>query len=257
MILDKIVERKKLEVEASSRRYPLSLLESDSAHLPPPRDFLSAIKPNGSVKVIAEIKRASPSRGVLREKFNPTELALTLERAGASALSVLTDEGFFNGSLDHLKEVRAAAGIPILRKDFIITPYQVYEARLYGADAVLLIASCLDGGLLSELVRLAHSLGMEALVEVHDERELNAALAVGARIVGINNRDLKTFTVDTGVSIRLSRLVPKDKVVVCESGVTRSNIGEMKMHGLYVFLIGESLMRAEDPGKELEVLLGN
>jgi indole-3-glycerol phosphate synthase len=257
MILDDIVERKRLEVEASSRRYPLSLIEADLPHLPPPRDFLSAVEPRGRVKVIAEIKRASPSKGVIRENFNPTELAITLERAGASALSVLTDESFFKGSLCYLKDVRAVTGIPVLRKDFIITPYQVYEARLYGADAVLLIASCLDVGLLDELVGLVRSLGMEALVEVHNERELDAALSAGARIVGINNRDLQTFSVDMGVSVRLSRLVPEDKVVVCESGVTQANIGEMKRHGLFVFLIGESLMRAEDPGKELEAFLGS
>jgi len=256
MILDRIIAHKRVEVDKAKGVVPLSVLRSRIAGLPPPLDFFAALRSEGAIKIIAEIKKASPSKGVLREEFDPVDMALQYAEAGASALSILTDEKFFQGSLDYLRGVRGAVRIPLLRKDFIIDSYQVYESRAAGADALLLIASRLDESALRELLLLAHSLSMEALVEVHNENELGKALAVDSRVIGINNRDLATFGVDLGVSVRLARLIPEDRVVVSESGISAGNIKRMVENGLYVFLIGESLMKAQNPGDELRLLLG-
>jgi indole-3-glycerol phosphate synthase len=208
------------------------------------------------VKIIAEIKRASPSKGVLREDFNPTDIAEAYCQGGASALSVLTDREFFGGELNHLLDVRNTVETPVLRKDFLIDPYQVYESRLYGADAVLLIAAVLDKKTLAELLELTHSLNMNAIVEVHDEEDLEKALLSSSRIIGINNRDLRTFNVSLDVSVRLSRLIPKEMIVIAESGITSGDdIRRLKEEGICVFLIGETFMKAESPGKELENML--
>ena len=257
-ILDTIIENKKTEVQKSKEARSLDALERGLSGAPPSRDFYKALVEGARVKIIAEIKKASPSKGVLREDFDPVRIALGYERGGAAALSVLTDEKFFMGSLSYLKAVRETVGIPILRKDFIIDPYQVYESRLSGADAILLIVSALSDESLMELLMLAHSLGMNAVVEVHDEEELHRALNAGSRIVGINNRDLRTFEVDLGVSVRLSRNIPEGVIVVAESGIASSDDIKMLMeHGVHAFLIGETFMKAPDPGIELSNLISS
>ncbi|MBI2487448.1 MAG: indole-3-glycerol phosphate synthase TrpC [Deltaproteobacteria bacterium] len=258
MILDRIIQNKKIEVEKAKKNYPLELISSQIEEAQPPKDFFKAIEPNGKVKIIAEIKCASPSKGILRENFNPTDIARGYREGGASAISILTDRDFFKGDLVHLINVRNAVETPLLRKDFIIDPYQIHEARLYGADAVLLIASVLNIDMLAVLLELTHSLGMNAIVEVHDEEDLEKALLVESRIIGINNRDLRTFNVSLELSIRLSKLVSKEKIVVAESGIGSSeDIKGLKEEGIYVFLIGETFMKAESPGKELAKLLSN
>lgn len=255
MILDEILENKSLEVETSKQEMPLKTLKELIKNLPPTRDFFRALKDPSGVRIIAEIKKASPSKGVLRPNFDPAEIARQYSLGGAAAISVLTDKNYFQGSLDYLELVKECGTVPVLRKDFIIDPYQVYESRAFGADALLLIVSALDPERLKALLELTHSLGMEALVEVHDEDEMAVALKSGCNIIGINNRNLKTFNVDTQVSVRLSKMVPKEKVVVCESGIGSHNIGEMMQEGLNVFLIGETFMKADDPQKELETLI--
>jgi indole-3-glycerol phosphate synthase len=256
MILERIIQNKKVEVERAKKSSPLESISSQIEGTQAPKGFFRAIEPDGRVKIIAEIKCASPSKGVLREDFNPVEIARGYSEGGASAISVLTDREFFNGDLSHLREVRDAVETPLLRKDFIVDPYQVYESRLYGADAVLLIASVLEGKALCELLRLVHSLGMEAVVEVHDEEDLEKALYAGSGVIGINNRDLKTFDVNLDVSIRLSRLIPKGRVVIAESGIgSIEDIRRLIGEGIHVFLIGEAFMRAKSPGAELARLL--
>jgi indole-3-glycerol phosphate synthase len=256
MILDKIIRNKRVEVERAKKDFPLGLLSSRIEKTNPPRDFLKAIAPNGNVKIIAEIKRASPSRGELREDFDPIEIAKAYSKGGASALSVLTDRGFFKGDLNHLLDVSKTVETPLLRKDFLVDPYQVYESRFYGADALLLIAAVLDRNTLTELLELTHSLNMNAIVEVHDEEDLEKALLSPSKIIGINNRDLRTFNVSLDVSVRLSRLIPKEMIVIAESGITSGDdIRRLKEEGICVFLIGETFMRAECPGKELENML--
>ncbi len=256
MILDRIIQNKRIEVEKAKKSYPLELISSQIEETQPPRDFFKAIELSGKVKIIAEIKCASPSKGVFRKDFNPTEIAKEYSEGGASAISVLTDREFFKGDLTHLHKVRNSVETPLLRKDFIIDPYQVYETRLYGADAVLLIASVLATETLAELLALTHSLGMNAIVEVHNEIELEKALLAESRIIGINNRDLRTFNVSLDVSIRLSKLISKEKIVVTESGIgSCQDIKRLKEEGIYVFLVGETFMKAESPGKELAKLL--
>jgi indole-3-glycerol phosphate synthase len=256
-ILDTIIENKKIEIERSKERCPLTTLELGLHDTPGTRDFYRALD-GESVRVIAEIKKASPSKGVLRADFDPVSIALGYEKGGAAALSVLTDEKFFMGSLSYLRAVREAVGIPLLRKDFIIDPYQVYESRLGGADALLLIVSALGQDSLKELLRLTHSLDMNAVVEVHDKEELGRALDAGSRIVGINNRDLRTFEVDLGVTERLSRNIPDGVIVVTESGIgSGADIKKLGKHGVRVFLIGETFMKARDPGLELSNLISS
>jgi indole-3-glycerol phosphate synthase len=256
MILDRIIRNKKNELEKAKKDYPLGLITSQIEETQPPKDFFKALESSGSVRIIAEVKCASPSKGVFRKDFDPADIARGYSEGGASAISILTDRQFFKGDLIHLRTVRKAVEIPLLRKDFIIDPYQIYEARVYGADAVLLIASVLEIDRLAVLLDLTHSLGMNAIVEVHDERDLEKALVVESRIIGINNRDLRTFDVSLETSIRLSKLVSKEKIVIAESGISSSeDIKRLKQEGIYVFLIGETFMKAESPGKELANLL--
>jgi indole-3-glycerol phosphate synthase len=256
MILDRILENKKEEVKKSKGTLPLESIVGDLRGVLPPRDFYEALEGGGRLRIIAEIKKASPSKGVLREDFDPVKIALGYEKGGAAALSVLTDEEFFMGSLQYLRAIREAVDIPLLRKDFIIDPYQVYESRLYGADALLLIVSALGQDELKELLTLTHSFGMNAVVEVHDESELERALDAGSRIIGINNRDLRTFEVDLGVSARLSRNIPEGVIAIAESGISScDDIKKLMAQGVHVFLIGETFMKAADPGAELKNLL--
>lgn len=258
MILDTIIENKIIEVEKSKKSLPLDAILGRIENAEPPRDFYEAINPEGSLRIIAEIKHASPSKGVFRDDFDPVKFARSYRDGGASALSVLTDEKFFKGSLSYLRDVRHAVDIPLLRKDFIVDPYQVFESRLYGADAILLIVAALGQDLLKELLGLAHSIDLNAIVEVHDESELDRALDAGSRIVGINNRDLRTFEVDIGVSARLSKRIPEGIIAIAESGIGSSgDIRRLRAEGVHVFLIGETFMRAPDPGAELQKLIAS
>jgi indole-3-glycerol phosphate synthase len=245
-ILDKIVDHKRRELIECKQARPLKALETKARAAPPPRETVAALRTPG-VSLIAEIKRASPSKGLLHPDLDPAEWARTYVEGGAAAISVLTDQRFFQGSLDDLCLVRQAVDVPVLRKDFVIEPYQVYEARAAGADLILLIVAILCDQDLTTLYRLVRDLGMSALIEVHDERELARALAVGPRIVGINNRDLHTFTVDLGTTERLQDLVPDDVVLVSESGVhTRSDVERLAALGADAMLVGESLVKAQD-----------
>jgi len=260
LILDDIAEAKRLEVEAKKRAG-----RAIGGHQPAPdsrfqaRDFVSSVRRAGEdlPRVIAEVKRASPSRGVIREDFDPVSIARAYESAGASALSVLTDERFFQGHIDHLRACRNAVRLPVLRKDFVIDPYQIHEARAAGADAVLLIAALLDTDALREFRREAEGLGMAALVEAHDERELESALESGAHIVGINNRDLQTFQVDVETTFRLVSMIPRERIIVSESGIgTRDDLKRLADAGVDAALIGETLLSAPDPGAKLRELIG-
>jgi indole-3-glycerol phosphate synthase len=256
MILDEIIENKTSEVEISKTSLPLEQIQEQIKDALPSRNFFDAINPKGELKIISEVKHASPSKGVFREDFDPVQIAKSYSRGGASAISVLTDEKYFRGSLSFLKNIRAEVDTPLLRKDFIVDPYQVYEARLFGADAILLIVAALDQTSLSELLELTHSLQMNAIVEVHDENELDRALEADARIIGINNRDLRTFDVDLNVSINLSKKVPGDKIVIAESGISSiEDIDRLRGEGVHVFLIGETFMKAPDPGQKLKELI--
>jgi indole-3-glycerol phosphate synthase len=234
-----------------------------AAHLgmpvvPPRRRFAAALSARGvGVRIIAEVKRRSPSKGAIREGADPVAVARAYEAGGAAAISVLTDARYFGGSLDDLRAVREAVSVPVLRKDFIIDPYQLVESALAGADAVLLIARALPGDALPRLHDEARKLGLEVLVEVHDEVEMAAAVAAGVEVIGVNNRDLATFHVDTGVTARLARLAPRDAVLVAESGIaTADDIHPLAAAGARAFLVGESLMRAADPAAALRALRG-
>jgi len=256
MILDEIIENKISEVKASKNTLPLEQILEQFEDALPSRDFFDAINPNGALKIISEVKHASPSKGIFREDFDPVEIAKSYSAGGASAISVLTDQKYFKGNLNYLKNIRQNVDTPLLRKDFIVDPYQVYEARLYGADAILLIVAALDQPVLSDLLELTHSLQMNAIVEVHDEQELDRALEADARIIGINNRDLRTFDVDLNVSIKLSKKVPEDKIVIAESGISSiDDIDNLRAEGVHVFLIGETFMKAPDPGQKLNELI--
>lgn len=256
--LDRIVADKVAEVEAAKASVPFGSLRARLPEAPPARDFLGALSGPG-VSLIAEVKKASPSKGLLRDDFDPVALARTYAAAGAAALSVLTDEKHFQGSLAHLAAVREAlpGGPPLLRKDFILDPYQVYEARYHGADAVLLIAAILDPALMAELATLAKTLGMAALVEVHNQRELERALASGAGLIGINNRDLRTFETDLAVTERLRPLVPPEVPVVSESGIlTRDDLRRLAACNVQAVLIGEALVTSPDPAAKVRELFG-
>jgi indole-3-glycerol phosphate synthase len=250
-ILETIVENKKVELDDTRKLVPVSLLMEMAAEMLPARDFKKALKAGG-MQIIAEAKKASPSRGLLCPDFDPARLAKAYEANGAAAISVLTESRFFLGKLDYLKEVKAATGIPVLRKDFITDPYQVYESRAAGADAILLIAAILERSSLSELLALSSGMGMDCLVEVHNEQEIEAALSCGAGIIGINNRDLKTFITDVSVTTRLRRLLPPDITVVSESGINgKAEIDILRDNHVDAFLIGEALVKAADPGARL------
>lgn len=252
-ILDTIVARTRADLVAEKQRVPLEEMRRRAEAAPPPRDFLGALKgaslitTHREAKLIAEVKKASPSKGVLVADFDPVALARTYEVGGASAISVLTEAHFFQGSLEHLAAIRAACLVPVLRKDFIVDPYQVFQARAAGADAILLICAVLNDADLALLLALARRLGMRCLVEVHDEEETRRAVASGAQIIGVNNRDLRDFHVDTGVTRRLRTLIPKDRVVVSESGLhTREDVQTMALADVQAVLIGEALVTASD-----------
>jgi indole-3-glycerol phosphate synthase len=259
VILDDILAHKVGEVEAARRALPLVELKSRLSDAGNIRPFTEALRrrAGSDTAVIAEVKKGSPSKGVIRPDFDPLAIARCYSRAGAACLSVLTDEKFFLGRLSYLNAIRQVVDLPLLRKEFIIDPYQVYEARVFGADAILLIAAALDDAKLSELAGLAAELQMDVLLEVHDESELERALRVPTPMVGINNRDLKTFHTDLAVTERLLPHIPADRLVVAESGIrTREDICRLQKAGAGAFLIGESLVREKDIESKLSVLLG-
>ena len=256
-ILDQIVASKRREVAAALLRMPLQEMEDQAASAPPVRDFRAALAGPGPIQLIAEVKKASPSAQVIRADFEPIGIARTYQDHGAACISVLTDIPYFQGHLSYLARVRAAVAIPLLRKDFIIDEYQIVEARLAGADAVLLIAEILDDAALSALLARARGLGMAALVEFHDEANLPRVLAAGADLVGINNRDLSRFVTDLERTLRLRDQIPPDVLLVSESGIkTRRDVERLEAAGVSAILVGETLMRAPDIGQAVEQLLG-
>ena len=258
MILHQIVADNLRELEARKRSFPLEELKRVALEQPPPLDLASALR-GDHIQLIAEVKRASPSKGIIHPDFDPVEIAQTYARNGASAISVLTEARYFQGSLKHLRDIRSALGskrLPLLRKDFIHDPYQVYESKAYGADSLLLIVAILTPKMLEELHGLSHELGMSCLVEVHNEAELEIALNSGAQVIGINNRDLKTFAVDLTTTKRLRPLIPPDRTVVSESGIkNRSDIEKLKKWGVDAVLVGESLISAPDIAAKMKELL--
>ncbi len=261
MWLARIVAHQREEVARRQQIVPLAELRARCADSPPPLDFLAALRGPG-VSLIAEIKRASPSRGLLCPEFDPLHLALTYAQNGAAAISILTEERFFQGSLEYLSNVKAALrrerlAVPLLRKDFILTPYQVYEARAWGGDALLLIAAALDEATLAELLALAGELGLAALVEVHSEEELGRVLPLKPHLIGINNRDLSTFQVNLETTCRLRPLVPAGTVVVSESGIRhRQDVERLGAVGVEAVLVGEALVTAADVGQKVRELAG-
>lgn len=254
-ILDKIVAVKRDEISAARRKRDLQSLRRDAESLGGQRDFIAAVRAKiaaGQPGVIAEVKKASPSKGVLREHFVPAEIAASYAEHGAACLSVLTDLQFFQGSTTYLEQARAACALPVLRKDFMVDAYQVYEARAIGADCILLIVACLDDGLMAELEAQAHELGMAVLVEVHDGAELDRALRLKTPLVGINNRNLRTFEVTLDTTLGLLKHVPADRQLVTESGIlAKSDVKRMRDANVHAFLVGEAFMRAADPGVAL------
>lgn len=257
MILDHIIETKKEEVAFLKETKPLGEVVRMIRDLPPTRDFRGALA-GPSCAIIAEIKRRSPSKGQLRENVDPVRLASIYEANGAAAVSILTDRDFFAGEAGDLEAVREASRIPLLRKDFIIDPYQVYESRLIGADALLLIARLFGEKELKAFLDLAESLDLAALVEIHTHDEVRKAVAAGAGIIGINNRDLATFKTDIRTSIELAPRIPADRIAVSESGIeTRADVEKLMDAGLHAFLVGETLMRAGDAGEKLRELKGS
>lgn len=248
-ILDRILEVKRAEIAVAKAR--ATDVERKAKAAAAPRDFVGALRARNPA-VIAEIKKASPSRGVLREQFDPVAIARSYERAGAACLSVLTDAQFFKGSAADLAAAKAACSLPVLRKDFVIEPYQVFESRALGADCILLIAACLARGEMRELERLAHELGMAVLVEVHDAAELEAALLLETPLIGINNRNLKSFETKLETTLDLLPRVPAGRMVITESGILSSDdVFRMRNAGIRTFLVGEAFMRAADPGAAL------
>ncbi|HSX94675.1 MAG TPA: indole-3-glycerol phosphate synthase TrpC [Hydrogenophaga sp.] len=261
-ILDKIVAVKHQEVAAAKKKRPLEAMREDAESRVLTRDFVGALRAKiaaGQAAVIAEVKKASPSKGVLREDFIPADIAQSYAEGdgavSAACLSVLTDRQFFQGSADYLKQARASCELPVLRKDFMVDPYQVYEARAMGADAILLIAACLDDARMAELEAIAMDLDMAVLVEVHDREELQRGLKLRTPLLGINNRNLKTFEVSLQTTLGLLPEVPADKLLITESGIlTRADVQSMRAAGVHAFLVGEAFMRAEEPGLALAEL---
>ena len=254
-ILSRIIESRRAEVARRRRIMPETVLRIAAGKADAPRDFAGALV-RDEVNVIAEIKKASPSAGVLRREFEPVSLARAFEQSGAAALSVLTEEENFQGALAHLRDARAAVSLPVLRKDFIVDPWQVWEARAANADSFLLIAAALDDAALAGLLNLGRELGMEALVEVHTAEELERVLAAGARILGVNNRNLHTLEVRVETSLDLAGMIPEDRVAVSESGLrSAEDLRKLSAAGFDAFLIGESLMREPDPGAALKRLI--
>jgi indole-3-glycerol phosphate synthase len=256
-ILDQIVSAKRQEVARARAAVPEALLREQVAAAPPVRDFVGALRQGPPIRLIAEVKKASPSKGVIRADFDPVAIARIYEQHGASCISVLTDEPYFQGSLEYLRQIRAAVSLPVLRKDFIIDPYQVVEARAAGADAVLLIAECLDDELLTRLHAAILALGMTPLVELYEPANLPRVLAIGAELVGVNNRDLRTFHTDLEHTLRLRREIPADRVVVGESGIrTRGDVERLEAAGVQAMLVGETFMARADVGAAVDELLG-
>jgi indole-3-glycerol phosphate synthase len=265
-ILNKILAVKNQEIAAALSAKPLPVMRAEAEQAAPARDFAGAIRSKiaaGQSAIIAEIKKASPSKGVIRADFRPAEIAASYERHGATCLSVLTDEQFFQGSAEYLKQAREACSLPVLRKDFIVNEYQVYQSRAMGADAILLIASALTLNQMKSLEKLAHKLGMDVLVEVHDGKELEVALQLSTQLIGINNRNLRTFEVSLQTTLDLlSRVYASEKghdcIVVTESGIfTSDDVRLMRNHQVNTFLVGEAFMRAPEPGAELARVFGN
>ena len=254
-ILNKILATKVIEVAAAKEKLSLDEVKKLAESKPKPRDFIGSIRAKiaaCNAAVIAEIKKASPSKGVIRENFNPAEIAKSYEAGGAACLSVLTDVEYFQGSTDYLKQARAACSLPVLRKDFMIDVYQVYEARAMGADCILLIVAALELSKMRELEAVAHELGMAVLVEVHDGDELELALQLETPLVGINNRNLRTFDVTLQTTLGLLSRLPDDRIIVTESGIfTADDVKLMRDHHVHTFLVGEAFMRKDDPGVEL------
>ena len=265
-ILEKIVAVKREEVAAGLKKKSLAAMREDAESRVLTRDFEGALRAKiaqGQAAVIAEIKKASPSKGVIRPDFEPADIAQSYAvgntdaggKVRAACLSVLTDKQFFQGSIDYLKQARASCELPVLRKDFMIDPYQVYEARAIGADCILLIAACLGDGQMNELEAVAHALGMAVLVEVHDGAELQRALKLKTPLVGINNRNLRTFDVTLDTTLGLLNEVPADRLLITESGIaTRADVQRMREAGVHAFLVGETFMRADEPGEALAEL---
>ena len=256
-ILDKIVAKKRKEIAESRARTPLASVQQSAADAPSPKDFLGALQASHGIGLIAEIKKASPSKGLIREDFDPPSIAKTYTAHGASCISILTDETFFQGSLSYLQQVRAVVDTPLLRKEFILDTYQIYEARAAGADAVLLIAEILTATELAHFSDLAQQLGMVALIELYDPDNLPAVLATGTPLIGVNNRDLRTFEVDLGHTVRLRDQIPENILLVGESGIhSREDALYLQEHGVNAMLVGESLMREENIGYAVDRLLG-
>ena len=259
-ILERILAVKREEVAAAARAKPLTSIRREAEATPQPIDFAGALRAkiaSGQPAVIAEIKKASPSKGLLREPFDPAEIAASYARHGAACLSVLTDVQFFQGRPEHLAQARLAAGLPTLRKDFVVDPYQIYEARALAADCILLIAAALDPARMLDLEAVSASLGLSVLVEVHDAAELDLALRLKTPLVGVNNRDLRTFKTRLETTLELLDRIPGDRIVITESGIlTRDDVALMRGHRVGAFLVGEAFMRAGDPGAQLEALFG-
>jgi indole-3-glycerol phosphate synthase len=259
-ILNRILARKTEEIAERSQRMTQAELQQQAQTAPPLRPFLNCLRQcmaQGDPAVIAEIKRASPSKGLLRDPFRPAEIAHSYAAAGAACLSVLTDRDFFQGSEASLQQARAACTLPVLRKDFIIDPYQVYEARVIGADCILLIVAALAPATLRELAQLATGLGMDVLVEVHDAAELDLALGLDLPLIGINNRNLRTFETRLDITLNLLARIPTDCLVVTESGIhSAADVALMRKHGVHAFLVGEAFMRADNPGAKLAEVFG-
>jgi len=259
-VLQRILAAKAEEVARAKATRPPAALKAEARSAAPPRDFVGALRARldaGRPAVIAEIKKASPSRGVLREDFEPAAIAASYERHGAACLSVLTDPSFFQGTLEHMMQARAACKLPVLRKDFTLDLYQVYEARAAGADCILLIAAALNDAAMSELEAAAHELGMAVLVEVHDAAELERALQLKTPLIGINNRNLRTFETRLGTTLELVPRIPPQRMVVTESGIlSPRDVQTLRNGKVGCFLVGEAFMRAEDPGAELARLFG-
>jgi indole-3-glycerol phosphate synthase len=257
-ILERILEVKRGEIAAARVRAPQALLEKRAREAPAVRDFVQAVRAKivtGQPAVIAEIKRASPSKGLLRADFDPAAIARSYESAGAACMSVLTDMEFFQGAPEHLAAARAACALPALRKDFIVEPYQVFESRMLGADCILLIAACLSPEEMRQLEGLATRLAMAVLVEVHDAGELEAALTLKTPLIGINNRNLRTFETRLETTLDLLALIPPGRIVITESGIaSRGDVERLRNSGVQAFLVGETFMRAADPGSALTKL---
>ena len=257
-ILARILATKTAEVAAAKRERPPSVVEAAARAAPLPRDFAGALRAKiaaGRAAVIAEVKKASPSRGVLRKDFDPAAIARSYAAGGAACLSVLTDRSYFQGAPEHLTAARAACELPVLRKDFVVDPYQVVEARALGADAILLIVAALDDARMRELEEAAGAVGMAVLVEVHDAAELDRALALRTPLVGVNNRNLRTFDVSLATTLSLLPRIPPERVVVTESGILApADVATMRAAGVHAFLVGEAFMRAADPGAALATL---